>query len=105
MDWSANNQSGTFQFIVVSQSGVNTIPYLQVPMVNGLMIFGGSCIGTTLATGAKILTTAQGGAFNLVQMHFGETQAGSSGTVAGMQNANAAPTPIQGSYKLTRISS
>lgn len=105
VDWTANNQSGSFQFTVATPSGVNTIPFVQIPVVNGLMVFGGSCIGSTIAVGTKILAVGTGGSVNLVQMHFGEAPAGASGTVAGSQTIGAAVTQLQGSYKLTKVSS
>lgn len=103
VDWIANNQTGTFQFTVVNDSGVNSIAYLQVQVVNGLMVFGGSCIGSTISVGAKVLTSAPGPA-NLVQMHFGGALTGSSALVSGTQTVQSTTTPIQGEYRLTKVS-
>jgi hypothetical protein len=104
VDWIANNQTGSFQFTVVNDAGVNTITYLQVQVVNGLMVFGGSCIGSTISVGAKVLAGPTGSPLNLVQMHFGGAPVGSSAVVSGTQTVQSVTTLIQGLYKLTKIS-
>ncbi|MEO8753906.1 MAG: hypothetical protein ABI624_14650 [Casimicrobiaceae bacterium] len=104
VDWIANKQTGSFLITVVNDSGVNSIAYLQVQVVNGLMVFGGSCIGSTISVGAKVLAGATGSPVSLVQMHFGGTAVGSPGFVSGTSTAQSVVTPIQGEFRLTKVS-
>lgn len=104
VDWIANNQAGSFQFTVVNDAGVNAVPYQEVQLVNALMAFSGSCIGSTISVAATVFAGVPGNTFTQITMHFGGAAAGSSGLVTGTQTVQTTATQILGQYKLTKVS-
>ncbi len=105
VDWSANGQTGSFQFTVVSQGGTNTVPMVDMLLLDSYMGFFGSCIGTTISLGTSVFTGASSGAYSIVRMQFSAVEVGASGTVSGDTQAQGKTTPINGTFKLTRVSS
>lgn len=104
VDWTANNQSGNFQFTVVPQGFVNTIPQVDILLLDSYMGFLGSCVGSTISISTSVFAGARSGAYSLVEMHFSAVDAGASGTVSGKETAPGVTVPIKGTYKLTKVS-
>lgn len=104
VDWTANNQSSNFQFTVVNQGLVNTIPQIDILLVDSYMGFFGSCVGSTISIGTSVFAGARSGTYTQIDMHFSAVEAGASGTVTGKESAPGVAVPINGTYKLTKIS-